>query len=86
MANLVKDAVYGPVRKCQTATIWAKVAEPDGTLKFMPLSDSEAKMWNSNLLVKMGLGDIKGEQLKVPDVNKVGYMEYIMSRMILRRR
>jgi vacuolar protein-sorting-associated protein 4 len=41
MANLVKDAVYGPVRKCQTATYWAKIAEPDGSLKFMPLADKE---------------------------------------------
>ncbi len=71
MANLVKDAVYGPVRKCQTATYWAKIAELDGSLKYMPLADKEVKLWNPNQLVKMSLTDIQGDQLKVPETNTV---------------
>ncbi len=80
MSNLVKDAVYGPVRKCQTATLFGKIQDPQtGALKFTPVVEHEANKWNPNALVKMSLIDIKGEQLAVPDVNMVSLKKAISS-------
>jgi vacuolar protein-sorting-associated protein 4 len=74
MANLVKDAVYGPVRKCQMANYYAKIFE-DGKTKYTPVVDKELSKWNQSQLVKMTLTDILGEDLKVPDVGMDDFRE-----------
>jgi len=85
MANLVKDAVYGPVRKCQTATTFAKIVDPQtGQIKFTPVMEHEINKWNPNQLVKMSLIDIRGDQLVVPDVTMVkgNFFVFNLDRMI----
>jgi len=63
----MRDAVYEPVRKCQNANYFLKIIE-NGQEWFMPVTDNEKNQYNQGNLVKISLGDIKGEQLRVPDV------------------
>lgn len=67
IAVLVRDAVYEPVRKCQNANYFLRMME-NGKEMFMPILDSELNKHDKSKLQKMMLTDIKGEQLRVPDV------------------
>jgi len=77
MANLVKDAVYGPVRKCQMANHYAKIFE-DGKTKYTPVLDKDLNKWNPSVIQKMTLIDINGEDLKVPDVGMDDFREALL--------
>ncbi len=70
MANLVKDAVYGPVRKCQLAKHFAKVFE-NGVTKYMPVMEKDLNKWNPSQIVQKVLTDLSGDELKVPEVDMV---------------
>ena len=71
MSVLVRDAVYEPVRKFQNSQYFLKILE-NGKMMYMPVSDAEVKLIpNKSDLVKLSYLDIKGEELKVPDVNVV---------------
>ena len=70
MSNLVKDAVYGPVRKCQLAKYFFRVIE-DGKTKYMPVMDQEVGRYPPNQIVQKVLTDLSGDELKVPDVDMV---------------
>jgi len=74
MANLVKDAVYGPVRKCQLAKHFARVIE-NGQEKLMPVIDKELNRWNPSQIIQKTLVEIDGKDLKVPDVDMDDFRE-----------
>lgn len=63
--------MYGPVRKCQTATHFAKIQGPDGKMKLMPVVDKDLNKFNPNQLVKTTLTEINGADLMVPEVGYV---------------
>jgi len=64
---LVRDAVYEPVRKLQSANYFLKLIE-NGKEMFVPIQDNEISFNDNTKLIKMSLADIKGSQVKVPDV------------------
>jgi vacuolar protein-sorting-associated protein 4 len=68
MSNLVKDAVYGPVRKCQLANHFARIIEGN-TTKYMPVLDKDLNKWHPSQIVQKTLTDLSGDELKVPDVD-----------------
>lgn len=70
MSNLVKDAVYGPVRKCQLAKYFFRIQE-DGKVKYMPVMDKDIGRYPQNQIVQTVLTDLNGDELKVPDVDMV---------------
>lgn len=70
MANLVKDAVYGPVRKCQLAKHFARIME-DGKTKYMPVLEKDLNKWHPSQIVQKILTELSGDELKVPDVDMV---------------
>lgn len=70
MSNLVKDAVYGPVRKCQLARHFFRIIE-DGKTKYMPVLDQDLPRYPQNQIVQKVLTDLSGDDLKVPDVDMV---------------
>jgi len=74
MANLVKDAVYGPVRKCQLAKHFARIIE-DGKTKYMPVIDRDLNKWHPSQIVQKTLTDLSGDDLKVPDVDMDDFKE-----------
>jgi len=74
MANLGKDAVYGPVRKCQAAE-WFLECNENGTIKYMPVMDNELSKYSKGQLKQMRLTDITGDKLKVPIVNNDDFIE-----------
>lgn len=68
MSNLVKDAVYGPVRKCQLAKHFAKIND-NGQTKYMPVLEKELHKWHPSQIVQKTLTELSGDELKVPDVD-----------------
>ena len=73
MSNLVKDAVYGPVRKCQAATHFARIND-NGQQKFVPVIDRDLNKWHPSQLIQKVLTELNGEDLKVPDVDMVIFL------------
>jgi len=87
MANLVKDAVYGPVRKCQLAKHFARIMD-GGQTKYMPILEKDLNKWHPSQIVQKTLTDLSGDELKVPDVDMVKNnieIRLISKRMILER-
>lgn len=74
MSNLVKDAVYGPVRKCQLAKHFARIIEGN-TTKYMPVLEKDLNKWHPSQIVQKTLTDLSGDELKVPDVDMVNLFE-----------
>ena len=77
MSNLVKDAVYGPVRKCQLAKHFARIIEGN-TTKYMPVLEKDLNKWHPSQIVQKTLTDLSGDELKVPDVDMVQTLFYIL--------
>jgi vacuolar protein-sorting-associated protein 4 len=77
MANLVKDAVYGPVRKCQLANHFARVMD-EGKQKFMPVLERDLNKWHPSQIVQKTLTDFTGDELKVPDVDMDDFREALL--------
>merc|ERR1712080_309626 len=64
ISGVVNDALYEPVRSCQTATHFRKIADPEGKMDYVwtPCSPGHKSA------VEMNLMDIESSRLRPPDV------------------
>jgi len=64
ISGVVNDALYEPVRSCQTATHFRKIADPEGKVDYVwtPCSPGHKSA------VEMNLMDIESARLRPPDV------------------
>ena len=62
---MVRDAAYQPLRKCEQASFFKEVRGAGGKKFYEPCAPSEPGG------MKMKMMDLKGDELKLPDISMV---------------